>query len=210
MQASELYKQLRSCATGHPLLKNADLLNLAAQARLRQVRRGEIFFRQGEPGTSALISGEVEGEIIKADSRRIGEFQLQVGALFGEMSLLNDARRLGRYNCYVYAGRLVSYMLPRGTFDGVVKYDLEQGTKQVHELGRARFCGEAVFVPRSDSSKEDQGWLLTYVHDAVLRRSELLLLDAEDLQADPVARILLPQRVPYGFHSTWVPCPRRC
>ena len=51
------------------------------------MRRGEIFFRQGEPGTSALISGEVEGEIIKADSRRIGEFQLQIGALFGEMSL---------------------------------------------------------------------------------------------------------------------------
>jgi len=120
-----------------------------------------------------------------------------------------DERRLGRYSRYVYAGRLVNYMLPHGTFDGVVKYDLEQGTKQVHELGRARFCGEAVFVPRSDSSKEDQGWLLTYVHDAVLRRSELLLLDAEDLQADPVARILLPQRVPYGFHSTWVPCPRR-
>lgn len=30
------------------------------------------------------------------------------------------------------------------------------------------------------------------------------ILDASDLTAGPVGRVLLPQRVPVGFHATWV------
>ena len=31
------------------------------------------------------------------------------------------------------------------------------------------------------------------------------VLDAANLGAGPIARISLPQRVPLGFHATWVP-----
>jgi carotenoid cleavage dioxygenase-like enzyme len=31
------------------------------------------------------------------------------------------------------------------------------------------------------------------------------VLDAEDLGRGEVARITLPQRVPFGFHGNWVP-----
>ena len=37
-----------------------------------------------------------------------------------------------------------------------------------------------------------------------LDRSELLVLDATNLGAKPVARVVLPQRVPFGFHGLWV------
>jgi carotenoid cleavage dioxygenase len=43
------------------------------------------------------------------------------------------------------------------------------------------------------------------VYDATAGTSSLVVLDARDIGAGPVARIALPQRVPYGFHATWVP-----
>ena len=36
-------------------------------------------------------------------------------------------------------------------------------------------------------------------------RSELLVLDSQDVAAGPVATVTLPGRVPHGFHGTWVP-----
>jgi carotenoid cleavage dioxygenase len=30
------------------------------------------------------------------------------------------------------------------------------------------------------------------------------IIDAQKLANGPVARVILPQRVPHGFHSTWV------
>ena len=58
-------------------------------------------------------------------------------------------------------------------------------------------------VPAGDA--EGEGWLLTYAWDRARGASDLLVLDALDLAAGPVARVHLPVRVPYGFHGTWVP-----
>ena len=37
------------------------------------------------------------------------------------------------------------------------------------------------------------------------QRSELVASNAMTVAAGPVARIKLPQRVPFGFHGTWLP-----
>lgn len=89
--------------------------------------------------------------------------------------------------------------------DGLVKYDLEKQTQSFHGHGAGRFGGEGVFVPRRDAVAEDDGWLMTYVFDRNTGRSELVIVDCRDFTAPPTARILLPVRVPYGFHGIWVP-----
>jgi carotenoid cleavage dioxygenase-like enzyme len=89
-------------------------------------------------------------------------------------------------------------------FTGYRKYDLQRGQHATHQLGAGRFGGEAVFVPRPDARAEDDGWLVAMVHDVAEGRAELIVLDARDLAAQPVARILLPVRVPYGFHGIWI------
>jgi carotenoid cleavage dioxygenase len=84
------------------------------------------------------------------------------------------------------------------------KYDLQTGEKQVFDHGAGRSAGEPVFVSRPDSSAEDDGWLITFVHDATTAGAELVVLDAQDFGRGYVARVPLPQRVPYGFHGNWV------
>ncbi|MCM0592321.1 MAG: carotenoid oxygenase family protein [Gloeotrichia echinulata DVL01] len=119
-----------------------------------------------------------------------------------EFPRIND-NLIGRKMRYVYAGIGAMYM-ERPLFDGVKKYDLEAGTAQSYHFGRGRFGGECVFAPRPGSKAEDEGWVLTYIHDSITKRSELIILDAQNITAEPVARLIIPQRVPFGFHCEWV------
>ena len=84
------------------------------------------------------------------------------------------------------------------------KYDVHTGERTEYRHGTGRGGGEPVFVSRPDPTAEDDGWLLTFVHDVPAGTAELVVLDAQDLLRGPVARVLLPQRVPYGFHGNWV------
>ena len=46
---------------------------------------------------------------------------------------------------------------------------------------------------------------MTFVHDKADDKTALTVLDARDVSAGPIARIAIPQRVPYGFHAAFVP-----
>ncbi|MEP7199842.1 MAG: carotenoid oxygenase family protein, partial [Chloroflexota bacterium] len=90
-------------------------------------------------------------------------------------------------------------------FDGIFKYDTEQGRCDAHWFGANRFGSEAPFAPRPHAKSEDDGYLVSYVYDANENRSEVVVLDATNVTQQPLARVLLPQRVPLGFHACWVP-----
>ncbi|RGP73190.1 hypothetical protein FLONG3_6506 [Fusarium longipes] len=83
---------------------------------------------------------------------------------------------------------------------------------KIFRLPPKHFAQEPRFVPRRDAAEEDAGYLLFYVFDEsqILPNgdcppsstSELWILDAQNM-CDVVARVRLPQRVPYGLHGTW-------
>lgn len=87
--------------------------------------------------------------------------------------------------------------------NSLVRYDLRTGASTAHDFGPGRTPGEAALAP-ADASAGGPGWLMTYVHDARTDRSDLVVLDAGDLAARPVATVHLPARVPYGFHGNWL------
>ena len=65
--------------------------------------------------------------------------------------------------------------------------------------------GEPVFVPASGADPDsDEGWVMTYVYDDGSGKSEFVIADASDFTKAPVARVKLPQRVPFGFHGSWI------
>src|SRR3569833_857675 len=114
-----------------------------------------------------------------------------------------DSRRVGRGNRYSYA----VHISPESTLkiDGLVRYDNLAGSKTEYRFGPGRWGSEAPFAPRDGVAADSaDGYLVTFVQDEREGRSELDIFDAADLAAGPVARVLLPQRVPLGFHATWV------
>jgi carotenoid cleavage dioxygenase-like enzyme len=117
-----------------------------------------------------------------------------------------DNRALGRRTRYSYHQRVVA--APTLLFDGVIKYDLERGRSEAHAYPRGWYGGETAFCPRLGASGgddgEDDGYLCTFVTEEATGASELYILDARNIAAEPLARIPIPQRVPTGYHTWWV------
>jgi carotenoid cleavage dioxygenase-like enzyme len=117
-----------------------------------------------------------------------------------------DHRVLGRPHRHAW------YATTRDTlggfdFGGVVHYDARTGRTDAWNPGQHESAGEALFVPAGPSAAEGEGWVLTFGYDAARHGSDLLVFDATNCSAGPVARVRLPRRVPYGFHGCWVPGP---
>ena len=86
-----------------------------------------------------------------------------------------------------------------------VKHDVITGQREVFDHGAGRAAGEPVFIARPGSIDEDDGWLVTFVHDGNNDSAEFVVIDAQDFARGYVARVPLPQRIPFGFHGNWVP-----
>ncbi len=93
-------------------------------------------------------------------------------------------------------------------FLGHYKFDHQTGRSELHPCGEGRNPGEPVFIsaPGADPNS-DEGWVVTYVYDDGSGKSEFVIADASNFTAEPVARVKLPQRVPFGFHGSWIPDP---
>lgn len=151
-------------------------------------------------------------DVVDADIPRLHRwrFNLSTGSVSEER--LDDVssgfprvneQRLGQKTQYGYTAKFApGQQLPK--FEALIKYDLSTGQSQTLEFGSHRYGGEAVFVPRPGAVAEDEGWLLTFVHDEESDTSELVVVDAQDITAGAVARVIIPQRVPYGFHAAWI------
>ncbi len=111
-----------------------------------------------------------------------------------------DERLVGKRHRYGYAPA-VGEGLAGG--DALLKHDLLRGSTESRSFGPEKALGEFVFHPSAPDAAEDDGVLMGYVYDRPTDRSELAILDAQNLE--DVASIKLPHRVPAGFHGNWVP-----
>lgn len=107
---------------------------------------------------------------------------------------------VGRRHRYGYTAGLASGV----SQDTLCRIDTESGAV-VRRDDNDRFgYGEPVFVPRDGSTGEDDGWVMALRHDRDTDLSDLCVFDATALDADAVAIVHLPARVPNGFHGNWV------
>jgi carotenoid cleavage dioxygenase len=117
---------------------------------------------------------------------------------------------VGRYNRYLYSVQfdLQDFLGTDGGFvahtEGIQRYDRQTGEVILHEFGPRFRTDEVIYVPKADGD-EGEGWLLSFVYDRARQTSALSILDANDIEGAEAAMVYLPQRVPHGFHGTWVP-----
>jgi carotenoid cleavage dioxygenase len=117
-----------------------------------------------------------------------------------------DERRVSLRHRYGYAATTEDDVFDGAEGrSGLIKHDLERGTTEVHEFASRSGAAEGVFVPAAPDAGEDDGYVVAIVYEPDRDASELVVLAAQDFAGEPVARVQLPQRVPFGFHGNWVP-----
>lgn len=110
-----------------------------------------------------------------------------------------NRHRLGRKTQFAY----LAIAEPWPKVSGFAKVDLLTGEVKKHIYGDQRYGGEPYFLPRElNSEREDDGYILAFVHDENTCKSELQIVNGMNLQLE--ASIKLPSRVPYGFHGTFI------
>jgi len=172
----------------------------------------EVVLQASRSNTADIAgAGTSEGNNLQENQGQLYEWRINLTS--GEVTerSLSDTpcdftRVNDDYACfktrYVYAG---IFNTERAfTFDGVMKYDNTSGVTAEFRYGPHRHGGEAVFAPRLGSASEDDGYLVCFVHDEADNQSECLIIDAQNIEAGPIASIIMPFRVPYGFHAGWV------
>lgn len=90
-------------------------------------------------------------------------------------------------------------------FNCLVHLDDETGERTRYYPGPDSAPEEPVFVPKVGDSGEGEGYLISVISRRLLNRNDIVVLDALDLAAGPLATIKVPFRLRYAFHGTWVP-----
>jgi len=110
-----------------------------------------------------------------------------------------DERFLGKPYRY---GFTVCFDPPRRTsFLG--KWDMHTGDMTRWHPGEDSAIQEAKFVPRGPG--EGNGYLLIPINRMAENRSDLAILDAQDIEKGPICLIKMPLRLRASFHGSWIP-----
>ena len=113
---------------------------------------------------------------------------------------------LGKKNRYGFTLRLDPAEGGEPDFKGILKTDFQTGKSDMHDYGPGMNSAEAIFVPAEGADpNSDEGYVMSYVHDDNSGKTAFVVLDATDMSKAPIATVELPQRVPYGFHGSWMP-----
>ena len=115
-----------------------------------------------------------------------------------------DDRYAGLRHRYGFFATTLGEQGRAAVFDELARYDFDRNVKEIFRMPDGDFVSEPIFVPRTAHAPEGQGYLLAVAYRGAEARSDLLVLDAEQLAAGPLAIARLETRVPFGFHGNWM------
>lgn len=99
---------------------------------------------------------------------------------------------------YAAAGALGEDVAPP---QGITKYDLNNFTFESWFPESYEFCGEPMYAKRRGDESEDGGYILSVLYNGRDEFSELVVLQASNIGAGPIARVPIGIAVPHGYHG---------
>lgn len=138
----------------------------------------------------------------KINTRTGAVADTMTSGIAGEFPKINDdyVGKQHRYGYFATTRGLADETMT----DGMAKHDYLTGTTTVVEgPDGLTNPSEPVYVSRPGANAEDDGYLLSLWWDPSTRLSEMLVHDASGFGREPLARVKLPVRVPFGFHGSW-------
>lgn len=130
-------------------------------------------------------------EFPRCDERYTGQRYRHAFMLAFDPSLPYDFERLGPP--------------PFQFFNQLAHVNVETGETRAWYAGDAECFQEPIFVPRSVDAEEGDGFVISVMNRLRTESSELVVLDARNMSAGPVARIKLPFRLRMSLHGNWTP-----
>lgn len=135
-----------------------------------------------------------------------GIHERQLDDRAGEFPRFDERLCMSEYrHGWFVSGQITDAQRGRSATDGLVHIDLHSGVSHSWMPAEGDHCGEPVFVPRTETSVEGDGWVLCTVYRGMDNRSDLAVFEATDIAAGPIALAHLSSRVPAGFHGNWRP-----
>jgi carotenoid cleavage dioxygenase-like enzyme len=131
--------------------------------------------------------------------------------IFCEFPIVDPRYAMGehRYGFMPYVDR--SLPPPAGlggaiglNFNCLARVEPATGRLTTQIIGGNATSQEPMFIPRSRTGDEGDGYVIAVINRYDEQRSDLLLLDAQHMDAPPVARMRVPIRLRNAFHGIWV------
>ncbi|MGB0921810.1 MAG: carotenoid oxygenase family protein [Alphaproteobacteria bacterium] len=172
-------------------------------ADMVQYDRAPLFNTAGgtndalEDNSSKLIRWELDPAANTSDFK-----QTQLDDFTGEFPR-HDERYTGHENRYGYFCIKEDMTQNKGPFNMILARDMLNHTAQKWNAGEGVYVQEPIFVPRNNAVAEGDGFLVAPTYNVGSNTSDIVVLDAMNVSAGPVATAHLPTRIPYGFHGTW-------
>lgn len=126
----------------------------------------------------------------------------QFSDVFCEFSRV-DERRMGKDYRYGFAASSNREWGDAHGYNCTGRFDFQTGETKLWEYGPEANAGEPVYVANPDSEREEDGWVMCFVYNPD-EGAFLSILSAGDFDSGPVAKVLIPGRVPNGFHANWM------
>lgn len=123
--------------------------------------------------------------------------------LLCDFPALDPRAGLGGYDAFWVLAIGATHASGRKFFDRVLRFEWSRGgpVDCYQPPPGCHLGGEPVFLP--DPTAPGAGFTLCQLFDAERRHSRLLLFDAWDLAAGPLATLHLEQQLHLGFHASW-------
>jgi len=87
--------------------------------------------------------------------------------------------------------------------DSAIHFDTVTGKEDLYHFGDGAACGELIFAPKVGATEEADGYAMSLLHPANSHHTELVIFEAHDVAAGPIARVIIPYRIPSGFHCNY-------